>query len=37
VTLDEFGRPDGDARTLVVGEWRYAGRGRDPAATTDEA
>jgi len=31
VVLDEFGRPDGDERTLTVGRWRYAGRGRDPA------
>jgi len=30
VVLDEFGRPDGDPETLVVGRWRYAGRGRDP-------
>ncbi|MBL7498645.1 replication initiation protein [Frankia sp. CNm7] len=32
VVLDEFGRPDGDPATLVVGSWRYAGRGRDPVA-----
>ncbi|MBL7501615.1 replication initiation protein [Frankia sp. CNm7] len=31
VTLDEFGRPDGDPATVVVGSWRYAGRGRAPA------
>jgi len=37
VVLDEFGRPDGDPTTLVVGQWRYAGRGRISAVTTDEA
>ncbi|SBW24703.1 replication initiation protein [Candidatus Protofrankia californiensis] len=25
--VDAFGRPDGDPRTVVVGAWRYAGRG----------
>jgi hypothetical protein len=32
VALDEFGRPDGNAETVVVGSWRYAGRGRDPGS-----
>jgi hypothetical protein len=31
VVLDAFGRADGDPATMVVGQWRYAGRGRDPA------
>ncbi|WP_335341708.1 MULTISPECIES: replication initiator [Pseudofrankia] len=31
VVLDEFGRPDGDPQTEIIGQWRYAGRGRDPA------
>ena len=31
VALDAFGRPDGDPTTLVVGQWRYAGRGREPS------
>ncbi|MCK9893364.1 replication initiator [Frankia sp. AgB32] len=26
--LDAFGRPDGDPRTIAVGSWTYAGRGR---------
>jgi hypothetical protein len=30
VTVDEFGRPDGDPDTLILGTWRYAGRGRHP-------
>ncbi|MBL7495094.1 replication initiation protein [Frankia sp. CNm7] len=37
VTLDEFGRPDGDPATMVVGSWRYAGRGRDPSTGNDSA
>ena len=33
VAVDQFGRPDGDPQTAVVGSWRYTGRGRDtPAA-----
>jgi len=32
VAVDAFGRPDGDPTTVVVGQWRYAGRGRDPSA-----
>nr|WP_312623990.1 replication initiator [Pseudofrankia sp. BMG5.37] len=35
LVLDEFGRPDGDERTLIVGQWRYVGRGRDPAGAED--
>ena len=31
VAVDAFGRPDGDPQTVVLGSWRYAGRGRDPA------
>ncbi|WP_307874070.1 MULTISPECIES: replication initiator [unclassified Frankia] len=34
VALDEFGRPDGDPATVVLGQWRYAGRGRDPGKGT---
>ncbi|OHV62154.1 MULTISPECIES: replication initiator [unclassified Pseudofrankia] len=37
VVLDEFGRPDGDPDTVVVGQWRYVGRGRDPAAVADSS
>jgi len=35
VVLDEFGRPDGDPQTLVVGQWRYVGRGREPVGAED--
>ncbi|WP_374210300.1 replication initiator [Frankia sp. AgW1.1] len=31
VAVDGFGRLDGDPQTEVLGSWRYAGRGRDPA------
>ena len=37
VAVDTFGRPDGDPATLVVGAWRYAGRGRDLSAGTTDA
>jgi hypothetical protein len=37
VALDAFGRADGDPHTVVVGQWRYAGRGRDPVGGDDRS